>query len=174
MLVANASNLTSTPLSSSFKSEIQNEPDSARVDRKGAGLLELNFLVSRCFQAFINSNDSLAIRDSKQYCIEVMGIDEKERGFTPSASSGRIGRDPSACRKFLESKKIGTNLRFCFGTSFPMQLNTAQCGTSRLMRFAPSGFDDTCRAFTLAQHEARELGLRHVHWLAPVLGNPVT
>jgi hypothetical protein len=39
MLEANASNLTSTPLSSSFKSEIQNEPDSARVDRKLVGLL---------------------------------------------------------------------------------------------------------------------------------------
>jgi hypothetical protein len=52
MLVANASNLTSTPLSSSFKSEIQHEPDSARVDRKVAGLLELNLLVSGCFQAF--------------------------------------------------------------------------------------------------------------------------
>jgi len=78
MLVANASNLTSTPLSSSFKSEIQNEPDSARVDRKLAGLLELNVLVSRCFQAFINRNDSLAIRDSERH--ETRGIDEKERG----------------------------------------------------------------------------------------------
>ncbi len=79
MLVANASNLTSTPLSSSFKSEIQNELDSARVDRKVAGLLELNLLVSRCFQAFINRNDRFAIRDSERHSIEAMGIDEKER-----------------------------------------------------------------------------------------------
>ena len=40
----------------------------------------------------------------------------------------------------------------------------------RLLGLDTSGFDDLCRTFTLAQHEARELGLRHIHWLASVLG----
>src|SRR5260370_35035761 len=43
------------------------------------------------------------------------------------------------------------------------------CETSGLWRFDPSGFDDTRRAFALAQHEARELRLRHAHWIGPVL-----
>ena len=42
-----------------------------------------------------------------------------------------------------------------------------------LLVLDPSGFDESGCAFTLALHEARELGPRHVHWLAPVLGDPV-
>ena len=45
-------------------------------------------------------------------------------------------------------------------------------GYSRLFRFDVSGFDDTRGAFTLALHEARELGLRHAHWIGPVLRKP--
>src|SRR6266481_5706787 len=44
---------------------------------------------------------------------------------------------------------------------------------SRLLGLDPSGSDDLGRTFTLAQHEARKLGLRHIHRLASVLGNPV-
>ena len=43
----------------------------------------------------------------------------------------------------------------------------------RLLGLDPSGFDDLRRAFTLAQDETRELGLRHDHRLAPVLRDPV-
>jgi len=42
-----------------------------------------------------------------------------------------------------------------------------------LFRFDASGFDDTRGAFTLALHEARELGLRHGHWIGPVFHEPV-
>src|SRR5271168_4525130 len=42
-----------------------------------------------------------------------------------------------------------------------------------LLRIGPSRFDESRCAFTLALNEVRELGLRHVHRLAPVLGNPV-
>jgi hypothetical protein len=41
------------------------------------------------------------------------------------------------------------------------------------LAFDPGGFDDLRRTFTLTQHEARELGLRHIHRLASVLDNPV-
>ncbi len=44
---------------------------------------------------------------------------------------------------------------------------------TRLLEPDPSGFDDLRRAFTLAENEARELGLRHCHRLASVPGNPV-
>ena len=44
---------------------------------------------------------------------------------------------------------------------------------SNLFRFDASGFDDTRGAFTLALHEARELGLRHGHWIGPVFREPV-
>src|SRR5687768_5980120 len=40
---------------------------------------------------------------------------------------------------------------------------------SHLLGLDPSGFDDLRRAFTLTQHEARELGLRHSHRLTSVL-----
>src|SRR5713226_6018485 len=45
--------------------------------------------------------------------------------------------------------------------------------STRLLRFDPSGFDDARRVFTLAQHEARELRLRHAHRIGPVLREPV-
>jgi len=37
----------------------------------------------------------------------------------------------------------------------------------------PSGFAESRCAFTLALYEARDLGLRHAHRLAPMRGNPV-
>jgi len=40
------------------------------------------------------------------------------------------------------------------------------------IRLDPSGFDDLCRNFTLVSTSAK-LGLRHIHRLASVLGNPV-
>jgi len=43
----------------------------------------------------------------------------------------------------------------------------------RLLGLDTSVFDDLCRTFTLAQYEASELRLRHIHRLASVLGNPV-
>ena len=44
--------------------------------------------------------------------------------------------------------------------------------TARL-GFDPSGFDESSCACTLPLHEARELGLRHIHSLAPVLRDPI-
>ena len=43
------------------------------------------------------------------------------------------------------------------------------CETSGLLRFDPSGFDDTRRAFTLAQNKTRELRLCHAHGIGPML-----
>ena len=40
-------------------------------------------------------------------------------------------------------------------------------------RLDPSRIDDPSRTFTLAQHEAREPGLRHAHRIGPVLRQPV-
>jgi hypothetical protein len=58
-----------------------------------------------------------------------------------------------------ESGQVGTGAAY----------RASYCETSGLLRFHPSGFDDTRRAFTLAQHEARKLRLRHAHWIGPVL-----
>lgn len=46
-------------------------------------------------------------------------------------------------------------------------------GYSHLFRFDASGFDYTRGAFTLALHEASELGLGHGHWIGPALREPV-
>jgi hypothetical protein len=64
MLMANANNLTSTPLSCSFKSEIQNEPDSAPVDRKLAELLELDFLADASKHSLTAMTALLFARDA--------------------------------------------------------------------------------------------------------------
>jgi hypothetical protein len=43
------------------------------------------------------------------------------------------------------------------------------CETSGLLRFDPCGFDDTRRAFTLAQNKTRELRLCHAHGIGTML-----
>src|SRR5260370_7235525 len=42
-----------------------------------------------------------------------------------------------------------------------------------LLGLDPNGFDESRCTFTLALHEARELGLSHSHWLAPRLRDPI-
>jgi hypothetical protein len=55
-----------------------------------------------------------------------------------------------------------------FGTACSLS-GTSYCETSGLLRFDPSGFDDTRRAFTLAQNKTRELRLCHAHGISPML-----
>jgi hypothetical protein len=43
---------------------------------------------------------------------------------------------------------------------------------ARLLTFDPDGFEDTRSALTLALDKARELRLRHAHWIGPVLRQP--
>ena len=43
----------------------------------------------------------------------------------------------------------------------------------RLLGPDTGGFHESRRNFTLALHEAHELGVRHAHWLAPVFSDPL-
>jgi hypothetical protein len=43
----------------------------------------------------------------------------------------------------------------------------------RLLGLDTGGFHKSRRYYTLALHEAHELGVRHVHWLAPVISDPL-
>ena len=44
---------------------------------------------------------------------------------------------------------------------------------SRLPRFNPGGFDDTCSVFTLAHDKVRESRLSHTHFIGAVLRQPI-
>ena len=64
---------------------------------------------------------------------------------------------------------LGKSVTHVSGTICHLCVGSLKKETSGLLGFDPSGFDDTRRAFTLAQNKTRELRLCHVHGIGPML-----
>ena len=75
--------------------------------------------------------------------------------------------------------RLGCGTRIGLPRHFPHRFDAGGCGVSarrplrhvcggELLRLDPGGFDDPGSAFALAQHEPREVGLRHAHRFATV------
>ncbi len=110
-----------------------------------------------CYETKYRAHMQIFVRLFSSYRLAIASVWRNNSGTTPLMdTTAFIGTNPEALVPDCSSSSRSREPR-----------------SSRLLRFDPSGFDDTRRAFTLGQYEACELRLCHVHRIAPMLRNPL-